>query len=87
MGALEPWHLIVILGIALIVLGPGKMGDLGSTLGRSVRDFRDTVDGKEPRLPVTTTSCANCRSAIPAGAKFCPGCGLTASTVALDRQA
>ena len=85
MGALEPWHLIVILGIALIVFGPGKVGDLGGTLGRSVRDFRDSVEGKEPRTPIVSTSCVNCRSPIPDGSKFCPGCGLQAPTVARER--
>lgn len=79
MGALEPWHLIVILGIALIVFGPGKVGDLGGTLGRAVRDFRDTSEGRIPSAP--PDACVNCRSEIPAGANFCPGCGLAAASV------
>jgi sec-independent protein translocase protein TatA len=80
MGALEPWHLIVILAIALIVFGPGKVGELGGTLGKAVRDFRDVSEGKTPAVPPQT--CVNCKAAIPSGAKFCPGCGLAASTVA-----
>jgi sec-independent protein translocase protein TatA len=82
MGALEPWHLIVILGIALIVFGPGKIGELGGTLGKAVRDFRDVSEGKTPIEPPQT--CVNCRAAIPAGAKFCPGCGLSAATVTMS---
>jgi sec-independent protein translocase protein TatA len=77
-GALEPWHLIVILGIALIVFGPGKLPELGATLGKAVRDFRDASEGKIP-----SQSCVNCRALIPGDAKFCPGCGLEASSVTL----
>lgn len=78
MGALEPWHLIVILGIALIVFGPGKIGELGGTLGKAVRDFRDASDGK-----AIAQTCVNCNASIAAGSKFCPGCGLAASTVTM----
>ena len=85
MGALEPPHLIIILIIALLVFGPGKVPELGSTIGRAVRDFRGAVDGKLPDPPAAPIrSCVNCRTAIPDAAKFCPGCGLTASTVTTD---
>jgi TatA/E family protein of Tat protein translocase len=33
-------ELIIILIIALIVLGPGKLPDVASSLGRSIREFR-----------------------------------------------
>lgn len=68
MGALEPWHLIVILAIALIVFGPGKVRDLGGTLGRAVRDFRETSEGRTPSAP--PEACVNRGSQIPASAKF-----------------
>lgn len=35
-----PGELILILIIALIVLGPGKLPDVASSLGKSVREFR-----------------------------------------------
>ncbi|HVR88379.1 MAG TPA: zinc ribbon domain-containing protein [Candidatus Limnocylindria bacterium] len=88
MGALEPGHLVIILIIALFIFGPSKVGELGGTLGRAVRDFRDAADGKIPTPPsAPTRSCVNCRAAIPSEAKFCPGCGLTVSTVATDTTA
>lgn len=81
MGAIEPGHLIVILVIALLVFGPGKVGELGGTLGRAVKDFRDAADGKLIS-PATgpSTGCVNCNGRIPANAAFCPGCGLTAAS-------
>jgi TatA/E family protein of Tat protein translocase len=33
-------ELIVILIIALVVLGPGKLPDVASSLGKSIREFR-----------------------------------------------
>lgn len=45
-------ELIVILVIALLVFGPGKLPDLGKFLGKSLRDFRDALehhgDDEEP---------------------------------------
>jgi sec-independent protein translocase protein TatA len=35
-----PLELIIILVIALLVLGPGKLPEVGSALGRSIREFR-----------------------------------------------
>jgi sec-independent protein translocase protein TatA len=35
-----PLELVIILVIALLVLGPGKLPDVGSALGKSIREFR-----------------------------------------------
>ncbi len=35
-----PLELIVVLVIALLVLGPGKLPEVGSALGKSIREFR-----------------------------------------------
>ncbi len=40
MGAIQPWHLILLLIIVLIVLGPGKLPEVGKSLGESIREFR-----------------------------------------------
>jgi TatA/E family protein of Tat protein translocase len=43
-----PMELIVVLIIALIVVGPGKLPDVGSALGKSIREFRKAAtDVKE----------------------------------------
>lgn len=33
-------ELIIILVIALLILGPGKLPDVGASLGKSIREFR-----------------------------------------------
>jgi sec-independent protein translocase protein TatA len=58
-----PFELIVILVIALLILGPGKLPDVGSALGKSIREFRkassdiqDATRVDTSPLPPSTTS-------------------------------
>lgn len=45
-------ELIIILVIALLVLGPGKLPDVGAALGKSIREFRKaTTDIQEGLNP------------------------------------
>jgi sec-independent protein translocase protein TatA len=46
-GLFQPMHLIIILAIALIVVGPGKLPELGKALGNALRDFKKAVSGDE----------------------------------------
>lgn len=54
MGLFEPQHLLVILAIALIIFGPGRIGDLGGSLGRGIRDFKKAM--AEPTSPPAQAS-------------------------------
>ncbi len=47
MGILQPWHLIIILLIVLVVFGAGKLGDLGGAVGKSVKDFKESVHDED----------------------------------------
>ena len=40
-----PLELLVILGIALIVLGPNKLPDAARSVGRGMREFKQTLQG------------------------------------------
>jgi len=42
-GLFQPMHLIVILIIALIVFGPGKLGEIGGQLGKGLREFKKSL--------------------------------------------
>ena len=47
-NGIGPGELIIILIIALLVVGPGKLPDVGSALGKSIREFRKAAtDVKE----------------------------------------
>jgi sec-independent protein translocase protein TatA len=40
-----PLELVVILGIALIVLGPKKLPEAARSVGRGMREFKETLQG------------------------------------------
>ena len=47
MSVMQPWHLIFVLGIALLVFGPKKLPELGRNLGHGMRDFKNAVSGDD----------------------------------------
>ena len=46
---LQPTHLIFVLVVALLVLGPKRLPEVGRSLGRGLRDFRAAVSSADPR--------------------------------------
>jgi sec-independent protein translocase protein TatA len=42
---LQPTHLLLILLVALVVLGPKRLPEVGRSLGRGLRDFRSGLQG------------------------------------------
>jgi sec-independent protein translocase protein TatA len=48
---LQPTHLLFILVIALLVLGPKRLPEVGKSLGKGLRDFRMAISGEEHDQP------------------------------------
>ena len=46
-GLFQPMHLLVIFGLALLVLGPKKLPELGKGLGESIRGFKSAMKAEE----------------------------------------
>ena len=44
LNGLQPMHLILILVIVLVVFGPSKLPELGSSLGKGIREFKRASD-------------------------------------------
>lgn len=42
---LGPMELVIILVIALIIFGPGKLPQVGRAIGKGMRDFKDALSG------------------------------------------
>ena len=55
---LQPTHLLFVLVIALLVLGPKRLPEVGRSLGKGLRDFRHAMSGEhhdDETLTQTTT--------------------------------
>ena len=52
----HPIWLLVILAIVLIVFGPSRLPELGSSLGRGVREFRKASDELKADVDRATAS-------------------------------
>ncbi len=50
-----PAELIIILVIALLILGPGKLPDVGAALGKSIREFRKASSDIQESIKVDTS--------------------------------
>jgi sec-independent protein translocase protein TatA len=49
-GLFQPMHLIVILIIVLIIFGPGKLPELGSSIGKAIKGFKKSMAEPEEKL-------------------------------------
>ena len=63
MEGLSPLHLIIVLVIAVLVLGPGKLPEVGTALGKSIREFRKATTGMQDSVRLDTPP-----AALPASA-------------------
>ena len=50
-GLESPMHLLVVLIIAILVLGPKKLPEAARGLGSGIRQFKDSIEGKETAAP------------------------------------
>lgn len=53
---LSPTHLLFVLVVALLVLGPKRLPEAGRALGRGIRDFRSAIGGEEDRASAIPTA-------------------------------
>jgi sec-independent protein translocase protein TatA len=51
-GLFQPTHLIIILVIALIVLGPKRLPEAGRGLGEAIRGFRTSFEDQDDKPQV-----------------------------------
>jgi TatA/E family protein of Tat protein translocase len=93
-------ELIIILIIALIVVGPGRLPDVGSALGKSIREFRKaatdvseatsldpapSAQGPHAPAPAGSAPAAPAAPVVPAPAAASPA--IPAATTALPATA
>jgi sec-independent protein translocase protein TatA len=42
-----PWEIILLLLLALLLFGAKRLPEIGRSLGRGMREFKDSVSGKD----------------------------------------
>jgi sec-independent protein translocase protein TatA len=55
---LQPTHLLFVLVVALLVLGPKRLPEAGRALGKGIRDFRTAISGEDDRSDALPTQAA-----------------------------
>ena len=84
-------ELLIVAFVVLLLFGPGKAADIGSSLGKGIREFRresrkgdEATPSAQPAVAASTAShfCIDCGSQNAADQKFCTNCG-TAMAVAV----
>ncbi len=50
---LQPTHLLIVLIVALVLLGPRRLPDAGRALGQGLKEFRNSISGdhREDQIP------------------------------------
>jgi len=49
-GLFQPFHILLIIAIALLLFGPSKFASLGRGLGEGIRNFKSAMkDGEEKK--------------------------------------
>ena len=81
MPNIGPVELVIILVIALLIIGPGKLPDVGSALGKSIREFRKAATDVQESVKLDAPS-APATPAAPA-ASVVPAAPATPATPAL----
>ncbi len=46
-GWIGPWEIAILLVIVLLVFGPKRLPEMGRSLGRGLREFKNSVTGKD----------------------------------------
>ena len=60
-GWIGPWEIAILLVIVLLVFGPKRLPEMGKSLGKGMREFKDSITGKDDdptpaELPVQTSA-------------------------------
>jgi TatA/E family protein of Tat protein translocase len=63
-----PLELVIILVIALLILGPGKLPEVGASLGKSIREFRKASSDVQESVKVDVDTSPAQAPAAPAPA-------------------
>jgi sec-independent protein translocase protein TatA len=76
-------ELIVILIIAVLIFGASRLPEVGSSLGKAIKGFKEASEKREPEDSQSkgevddksAKTCPQCGHEVSTDAAFCSGCG------------
>lgn len=69
-GSIGTPELIVILVIALVIFGPGKLPEVGKAIGKGINEFKDAISGPKKAVDETKEAVKKATTIdVTAGAK------------------
>jgi len=88
MEGLSPLHLVIVLVVAVLVLGPGKLPEVGAALGKTLREFRratsdiaESVRLEAAPAPASAVAPAPAAAPVPAPSPASPPASAAAPAV------
>ncbi len=90
----SPPELLIIMLIALVVFGAGKLPDVGKSLGRAIKEFKGAIEGRPEEAAPTSgpptaveveIQCPGCGKGNTRDAVFCRHCGIRMSAPEVPR--
>ncbi len=64
-GILQPTHLIILVAVALVFLGPERLPDAGRASGQGLKEFKDSIGGSHDAQPALDNAPATVRDETP----------------------
>lgn len=75
-----PWEIAIVLVLALLIFGPKKLPDLGSSLGRSIRGFKTGLKDTQDEVKSAMNADGSAEAPASAEAPIVTATATTAST-------
>ena len=76
---LGPWELVIILAIVVIIFGAGRLSEIGTAFGKSIKEFRNATRDEPPAAArpaaPATTQVATTTTTVEVAQTKCGSCG------------
>lgn len=50
-GWIGPWEIAILLIVALLVFGPKRLPEMGKSIGKGMREFKESISGNDDHEP------------------------------------
>jgi sec-independent protein translocase protein TatA len=66
---LQLWEVFLVLLVVLLVFGPKRLPEMGRSLGRGLREFKDSITGKDEPAELPPAREEQPEEPVPAGTR------------------